>query len=319
MNKQHIKKLIALISTCVTGWTFSFLATNVFGNYAFGLFIWLPLVMGAMTTIIYGYKNQTTKRSLRYLSFNSLAIFCIGLLAFAFEGVICIVMALPVGLFFNWLGHLIGYEIINKKIITNAPTSLSILILSVPALMGFETITENKEETANPITTSIEINAPIETVWKNVVEFPQLPEPTEFIFKTGIAYPINANIVGKGVGAVRHCNFTTGTFVEPITEWNQPNLLKFDVVEQPEPMKELSFYDLHPNHLHGYFVSKKGQFKLTKLANGNTLLEGTTWYYNKIKPAIYWNLWSDNIIHKIHNRVLTHIKTVSEKRINASL
>jgi hypothetical protein len=208
---------------------------------------------------------------------------------------------------------LVGYEIISKKIITNAPTSLSILILSVPALMGFETINENKEEIANPITTSIEINAPIETVWKNVVEFPQLPEPTEFIFKTGIAYPINAKIVGKGVGAVRYCNFTTGSFVEPITEWNEPNLLKFDVVDQPEPMKELSFYDLHPNHLHGYFVSKKGQFKLTKLPNGNTLLEGTTWYYNKIKPTIYWNLWSDNIIHKIHDRVLTHIKNVSEK------
>lgn len=313
MNKQVIRKLIAIISTCLVGWAFSYLATNVFGNYAFGLFMYLPLVMGAMTTIIYGYKNQTTKRALMYLSFVSLAIFCIGLLAFAFEGVICIAMALPVGLFFNWLGHLAGYEIISKKIITNAPTSLSILILSVPALMSFETITENKEEIANPITTSIEINAPIETVWKNVVEFPELPVPTEFIFKTGIAYPINAKIEGKGVGAIRHCNFTTGSFVEPITEWNEPHLLKFDVVDQPEPMKELSFYDLHPNHLHGYFVSKKGQFKLTTLSNGKTLLEGTTWYYNKIKPKFYWNLWSDHIIHKIHNRVLNHIKNVSEK------
>lgn len=315
MDKPLIRKFIAVTSTCLIGWVFSYIATNVFESYAFGLFIWLPLVMGAMTTIIYGYNNQTTKRFLRYLSFVSLAIFCIGLLAFAFEGVICIVMALPVGLFFNWLGHLIGYGIINKKIITNVPTSLSILILSVPIIMGFETVTANKEEIANPITTSIEINAPIETVWKNVIQFPQLPEPTEFIFKTGIAYPINATIIGKGVGAVRHCNFTTGSFVEPITEWNEPNLLKFDVVDQPEPMKELSFYDLHPNHLHGFFVSKKGQFKLTALPNGNTLLEGTTWYYNKIKPAIYWNLWSDNIIHKIHDRVLTHIKSVSEKSI----
>lgn len=313
MDKQLKRRLISIFSTCIIGWTFSYLATNVFENYAFGLFIWLPLVMGAMTTIVYGYKNQTTKRFLRQLSFVSLIIFCIGLLTFAFEGVICIVMALPIGILFNWLGHMLGYEIISKKIITNAPTSLSILILSVPTLMGFEYMNESKEEVANPITTSIEINATIETVWKNVIEFPQIPEPTEFIFKTGIAYPINAKIVGKGIGAVRHCNFTTGSFVEPITEWNEPNLLKFDVDNQPEPMKELSFYDLHPNHLHGFFVSKKGQFKLTKLPNGNTLLEGTTWYYNKIKPAFYWDLWSDNIIHKIHQRVLSHIKTVSEK------
>ena len=43
------------------------------------------------------------------------------------------------------------------------------------------------------------------------------------------------------------------------------------------------------------------------------LLEGTTWYYHNIKPAFYWEEWSDLIIHKIHDRVLTHIKKNSEK------
>jgi len=42
------------------------------------------------------------------------------------------------------------------------------------------------------------------------------------------------------------------------------------------------------------------------------LLEGTTWYYHNIKPAAYWQLWSDYIIHKIHVRVLNHIKFNSE-------
>jgi hypothetical protein len=88
--------------------------------------------------------------------------------------------------------------------------------------------------------------------------------------------------------------------------------LKFDVVEQPAPMKELSFWDIDAPHLHDYFVSKQGQFKLTELPNGKTQLEGTTWYYHNIKPALYWQLWSDYIIHEIHNRVLTHIKMKSE-------
>jgi hypothetical protein len=85
------------------------------------------------------------------------------------------------------------------------------------------------------------------------------------------------------------------------------------VTEQPEPMKELSFYDIHPNHLHGYWVSERGQFKLTQLPNGNTLLEGTTWYRNKIKPDMYWTLWSDFIVHTIHERVLNHIKKEAER------
>jgi hypothetical protein len=58
-------------------------------------------------------------------------------------------------------------------------------------------------------------------------------------------------------GAVRHCNFTTGSFVEPITVWDEPRLLKFEVVEQPAPMKELSFWDIDAPHLHDYFFLSK--------------------------------------------------------------
>ena len=38
------------------------------------------------------------------------------------------------------------------------------------------------------------------------------------------------------------------------------------------------FWDIHPPHLDGYFVSKKGQFTLNQLADKKTELEGTTWY-----------------------------------------
>ncbi len=77
-------------------------------------------------------------------------------------------------------------------------------------------------------------------------------------------------------------------------------------------MKEISFWNINAPHLHDYFVSKEGQFKLTALPNGKTLLEGTTWYYHDIKPAFYWQLWSNYIVHKIHDRVLMHIKMNAE-------
>jgi len=312
MENHTKRKLISILSTCFFGWACTYLATDIFGDYAFGLFIWLPWVMGVMCTLILSYKNEVERKTYRDVSFIAMGIYCTGLLFFAFEGIICMIMALPLGLLFNWLGYITGYEVINRNV-KSTNNTLGALVISVPLLMGIEHIGSDKEYTANPITTSIEINAPIETVWKNVIVFPQLDEPTEFLFNAGIAYPINAKIEGHGVGAVRYCNFSTGSFVEPITKWEEPTLLAFDVVDQPEPMKELSPYDIQPNHLHGYFVSKKGQFKLTELSNGNTLLEGTTWYYNKIKPVIYWDIWSDFIIHKIHERVLTHIKKVSEE------
>jgi hypothetical protein len=158
------------------------------------------------------------------------------------------------------------------------------------------------------------IDAAPEVVWRNVIAFSELPPPKEAMFKLGIAYPIRAEIFGAGVGAVRHCNFSTGPFVEPIEVWDEPRLLKFSVTQNPEPMQEWTPYrNVHPTHLNGYLESRAGQFRLIPVGENQTRLEGTTWYHHHLWPADYWQLWSDHIIHTIHLRVLNHIKTISEK------
>ena len=122
-----------------------------------------------------------------------------------------------------------------------------------------------------------------------------------------------AAYLGRGVGAIRHCEFSTGPFVEPITVWDEPRRLAFDVTAQPHPMRERSPYrELHPPHLEGFFRSQRGQFLLTPLDSGRTRLEGTTWYEQDIWPGPYWRLWSDYLVHKIHSRVLDHIKAEAE-------
>ncbi len=142
-----------------------------------------------------------------------------------------------------------------------------------------------------------------------VVAFTQIPPPNEWIFRAGIAYPIRAEMHGTGVGAERHCVFSTGAFVEPIEVWVEPRLLKFSVTSNPSPMEEWTpYHHIEPPHLHGFLVSEGGQFLLTPLSNGGTRLEGTTWYRHGLWPAQYWRIWSDQIIHEIHLRVLRHIR-----------
>jgi len=106
--------------------------------------------------------------------------------------------------------------------------------------------------------------------------------------------------------------FSTGPFVEPITVWNEPRELSFDVIEQPEPMRELSPWDVHPPHLDNFLVSKKGRFLLEALPDGRTRLRGTTWYTNKMWPEVYWGFLADRVISSIHGRVLRHIKDLAE-------
>ncbi|SIO50138.1 SRPBCC family protein [Chitinophaga niabensis] len=304
------RKWLAIGVTTVISWLLTAVMFYKFTDYGIALFIFLPLFIGFGTTVLYGYgsKKPTSFGSFLKLGLLALLIYATGLLALGMEGLICILMSAPIGIALSLTGSLFGYWMITK-LPGKAPTIMVILIGSIPLISFIE---RNSPPELNAVVTSIEINADPQTVWKNVVEFPQLNEPTELLFKTGIAYPINAKIEGSGVGAIRHCNFTTGSFVEPITVWDAPRLLKFDVLEQPAPMKELTFWNVDAPHLHDYFVSKCGQFKLTALPNGHTLLEGTTWYYHNIRPAIYWRLWSNYIIHEIHGRVLRHIKMNAE-------
>jgi hypothetical protein len=74
----------------------------------------------------------------------------------------------------------------------------------------------------------------------------------------------------------------------------------------------MNISDIHPRHLKGFLVSEQGQFKLTPLPNGRTLLEGTTCYRHTMWPVRYWQIWSDYIIHAIHRRVLNHVKALAE-------
>jgi hypothetical protein len=78
-------------------------------------------------------------------------------------------------------------------------------------------------------------------------------------------------------------------------------------------MREWSFYAaLHPPHLDTLLRSRRGEFRLTKRSDGGTHLEGHTWYELNASPTIYWRVWSDAVIHRIHTRVLKHVRRLSE-------
>jgi hypothetical protein len=166
------------------------------------------------------------------------------------------------------------------------------------------------------VLTSVEIAASPGRVWEQVVSFREIERAPAWYFRTGLAYPLRARLEGTGVGAVRHCEFTTGTFVEPITVWEEPRVLAFDVKSQPPPLQEWSPYaHVYAPHLDGFFRTTHGEFRLVRLAPNRTRLEGRTWYSLEMQPSIYWNAMADTILHAIHRRVLEHVKAAAEKPV----
>jgi uncharacterized membrane protein YhaH (DUF805 family) len=303
---------LAVGSSVVLGGGAAFLAANALGSYGWALFVGVPFMMGFLAALIHGAKQPRRIGESILVAILSVAICGAGFLAIASEGVICLVMAAPIALVLALIGALAGHAVHVARQPRVPPQMFCVPLLAVPLMFASDAV-----RTAPPplleVVTAVEVDAPVETVWKHVVEFAELAPPTELLFKLGIAFPIRAEIRGQGVGAVRNCMFSTGPFVEPIEVWKAPRLLKFTVTSNPPPLQEWTpYHEIHPRHLKGFLVSEQGQFKLTPLGKERSLLEGTTWYRHTMWPVAYWQVWSDYIIHKIHRRVLKHVKALAE-------
>ncbi len=287
-------------------------------HYGGGLFIGMPFCVGMFAAVLHGYSNRPTAGSCSLASLWAVLDMGILLFVFQFEGIGCLLMAAPLlllcALVGGWIGYGVQQSVPSERIATLVA---AIILLILPSLMGAEWIAAPTPP-LYAVRTSVIVATPPDAVWRNVVSFPDLPPPDDWVFSTGVAFPTRATIDGIGPGAIRRCEFSTGTFVEPIEIWDEPHLLHFSVTENPPPMREWSFGgDIHPPHLEGFMFSRAGQFLLQPLPGGQTRLEGTTWYEHDLWPTAYWRLWSDFLIHRIHRRVLEHVRTLSENPVQA--
>jgi hypothetical protein len=288
---------------------FTALSVTLFRNYGWGLFVGIPFAMPMVSVILYGYRKPRRLSECLGLGMLWLAVAYGVLLLAAYEGIVCLIMALPLAIAVVLLGSAVGYLIQARRLSSaDASRLVVILVASLPAMMGAEWAT-HPDAPLFVVSTAVEVDAPATRVWNHVIQFDPLPPPEDWVFRTGLAYPVRAEIEGRGVGAVRRCEFSTGPFIEPIEIWDEPRLLSFFVSSNPQPMREWNpFAEIHPPHLDNVLVAHRGEFRLTELSGRRTLLRGTTWYRNHMWPSAYWRLWSDAIIHRIHRTVLEHIR-----------
>jgi uncharacterized membrane protein YhaH (DUF805 family) len=305
--------IMAVLVNAFIGLIFTRFSVQTLSQYGWGLFVGLPFSVGLTSAMIYSYRRRRTHTECLSVSFASIVTLFLALLIFAYEGVICMMMAFPICLLLALLGGSVGYAVQFHPPGRQAKYSMIVLFLVPLGMSGEKHLLPEAE--VHSVTTSIEVAAPAWKVWKNVIAFTEIPPPTEWYFQTGLAYPIRASLDGAGVGAIRHCVFSTGEFIEPIEIWNEPYHLRFSVTKNPPPMEEMTLYaKIHPPHLNNFFVSHRGEFQLIPLGPDRTLLKGTTWYQHHMRPEQYWKVWSDWVIHRIHLRVLRHIEKRSTER-----
>ena len=274
-------------------------------NYSFGLFLGTPFTAGWVSAQVFNTNHPRRVGETIRLALLALLLAGLLLLFFAAEGGFCLLLAFPLAALVAIPGALLG-----RAVALRGHEAAGLAALLAPLLV----LSEPKVPPPSyEVVSTVEIAAPPDQVWQRVVSFPEIRAPTEWLFRIGVAAPERARIVGTGVGATRYCDFTTGSFVEPITAWDPGHRLAFDIVRQAPPMHEWSPYRyVNPPHLDGYFRATHGEFELTALPGGRTRLVGRTRYEVEMAPQGYWAVAAGQIVSAIHLRVLRHIQRIVE-------
>jgi hypothetical protein len=229
------------------------------------------------------------------------------------EGSICVAMALPAFMFFSSIGGLVAGYLFKFMAKRQNSTLCSVALLPLflaPIEINFLHLSKTYQ-----VENSIIIAAPVEVVWHQLtnvrtIEKNELPYSiTRFI---GVPSPIEANMDGEGVGAIRVSRWGKGvTFKEVITDWvpNQKMAYFFDIDPNTIPDNAL---DKHVKLGGEYFTPLYGEYEIKRDKTGNTVLHLKTTLQDNTSFGVYSRIWGDVIFQDFHLSLLKLMKSRAE-------
>jgi hypothetical protein len=280
------------------------------GSYGWGLFVLTPFMVGVTTSYVANRRALLPEGHTWRVVLAAAGLGCLSLVLLALEGIVCILMAAPLGAVVAVAGGELGRAIARSRHRDGATPLVSIAIL--PAVFMLEaamppSVTMTTQDT-------IDISAPPAEVWRALTSSSDIGPGPGLVFRAGLAYPIRGRILSEGVGAERLGQFSTGTARERITDWVPGRKLAFAVLTQPPAMAEFSPFDeVHAPHVRGYFETKSTSFELRPLPGGRTELVASGSHVLRLDPVLYWEPMARWTIHQNTRRVLQHIRDVSQK------
>lgn len=285
------------------------------GAYGWGLFVATPFLVGLITGFLV---NRGHLRSMAE-TFGAVAIAgalgTLALLMLALEGLMCVILILPLAIGLAAIGGVIG-RAAAKRLIDPRQPFYSVALLPLIFLLDAAMPPELPIATRTATT----VDAPPDAVWASLTADRPVREAPGLVGLAGLAYPVAARIAGTGVGAHRHGEFSTGIADERVTVWQPGRALAFRVVRQPPAMEEMSPYrKLQTPHLVGYFDTGETRFDLTPLPDGRTRLTVSASHVLRIDPVLYWAPIARWAIEQNVSRVMADLRHDAEGRHEARL
>lgn len=279
MNKNFT--IAAITTFTFLGLGFLLLHNGLFG-YGISFFVFLPFALGY---ILAGSKNR--KKSLLGFGF-SFAIFCIILLEGGLEGMVCILMAIPLilislaigmflkSLFFGAKG-IIKSKDEDDSILDDNILKSSILPFCILSIIGFteKQLTKNANEIVEVRTEIILPYSPMQ-VYDAIKTVDTLDAEKPFLMQLDLPLPQKCILEVEEVGALRTCYFKGGgTIIEQVTELEKGKILRMDVLD----------YQLTGRTWLGF---REAIYTFEALEDGTCKMARITTYTSELYPRVYW-------------------------------
>jgi hypothetical protein len=303
--------LSVLIATAFAG---GLAALSIYwkGVYGYALFFGIPLCFGFIVTALLRLAGPQTVLRCVSVPLIAMIVLSLGMLTLGLEGIICIVMAIPLVLPTLTFGSLIGYWLLHERDLDPsraATTAMFVMILSVvcePYL--------HRDLAPRMVETSISTRASASSVWNAVVTLDAVPDSGDWMFRAGVARPERTRIIKGAPGGYRICRLSTGNLIEQIDTFKAEEMLSWETRTTPPPIKETNPFhkNVDPPHLHGYYETPRGEIAIDVERSGSTRITRRTWYTQRLYPQVYWNFWAEVAIGRIHRIVLNHIAQTAQ-------
>lgn len=235
--------------------------------------------------------------------------------ALAVDGLgVCLVMVSPIYLVISVLSAKATGDTMRGRSTLQVQALLALPLLLLPVEGAVLPPVESVSEA-----TSIIIAAPPERVWAQLVEVRDIA-PAEQVTTfaqdfVGVPKPVDARLIGRGVGAVRHVRWGRGiNFEERVTDWQPGRRLAWRFAFNPGSFG--AAIDGHIDPDSDYLKVESGSYTLAPVAGGTKLTLRTNY---RLATRLNWYCiaWGRVLIGDFHRNVLHVIRDRSERRVLA--
>lgn len=223
-----------------------------------------------------------------------LLIFFGFLLAGALEGLVCVIMALPIFLIMMFIGFVVQNKIIEEEPKDNQKVAISLMpILLLLLINPIEQMILPKPKIIT-IENAIILDYAPEIVFDEVKQMDKLDAQKPIGLLLGLPSPYRCELEADTIGAKRNCLFKNGKIIAEITKYEKGKVLEMDVIDYTLTGRD-------------WFEFVDATYTFEEI-NQKTKITRTSSYKSILHPRAYWQPLENWGIEQEHIFVLNSLK-----------